>query len=237
MTHAKKWEFRAPLNIFLPLIDLPASHFGLQETCQLKMERTTWMTVFYPSPTPLCPFCSCQQRLRDPGSQEVRWQAMTHGLPVVCVCVCVCVCALLSEYVCVIMLAGFVGAVRAQHIVQQAAILQNTGEEMTQGGGSFLSTGVCSLHECANRELTVKGVRLCHAASVNKRSRGPHKHRDKQSKLSFNSWLNPDSQQCHAGSLQIIVGQSQYGTSKNKALMLTFRVCREWVRPWCQVAQ
>lgn len=42
------------------------------------------------------------------------------------------------------MLAGFVDAVRAQHIVQQAAILPKTGEEMTQGGGSFLSTGVCS---------------------------------------------------------------------------------------------
>lgn len=56
------------------------------------------------------------------------------------------VCAAVPDWICVcaIMLAGFVGAVRAQHIVQQDAILPKTEEKMTQGGGSFLSTGVCS---------------------------------------------------------------------------------------------
>ncbi len=178
--------------MFLPLIWSSGITFWLARDLSVKNGKNYMNDSVLPlsnSPLPLLFLSAKAQRSRFTESKVTGHD--TRPFLCVCVCVCVCVCALLSEYVCVIMLAGFVGAVRAQHIVQQAAILQNTGEEMTQGGGSFLSTGVCSLHECANRELTVKGVRLCHAASVNKRSRGPHKHRDKQSKLSFNSWLNP----------------------------------------------
>ncbi len=40
----------------------------------------------------------------------------------------------------------------------------------SQHRGLFLGLG---LHKCTNRELTVKWVRLCHAASVNKQSGGP----------------------------------------------------------------
>lgn len=150
---AKKWKFRSSLHV-------SATHLAFQHhtlTCKRpvskkKKKRTTGMMLFYPSPASLCPFCFCQtQRFTGSKVTGSDTRPLQH------------VCAAAPDWICVcaIMLAGFVGAVRAQHIVQQAAILPKTEEEMTQGGGSFLSTGVCSLAWGFGSVQTVKWLRLC----------------------------------------------------------------------------
>lgn len=90
------WKFRAPLHV-------SATHLAFQHhtlTCKRpvikKKKRKNYRNdTVLPLSCFLCPVCSCQQRLRDPGSQEVRWQALTHGLS------SVFVLQFLTEYVCV----------------------------------------------------------------------------------------------------------------------------------------
>lgn len=170
-THSKShlpWEFRA--SLYVSATHLTFGHHIL--TCQLKREGTTGMTVFTPSPAPRCPFCSCQQRLRDLGSQEVRWEALTHGL------FSVCVPQFLSVYLCVCNHACRVcGCCQSPaYCATSCYFAKDRRGDDTRWGvfskhrGLFSGLGLC---ECTNRELTVKWVRLCHAASVNKRSGGP----------------------------------------------------------------
>lgn len=151
---AKKWTFRASFHV-------SATHLAFQHqtlTCKRpvskkKKKRTTGMMLFHRSPASLCPFCFCQtQRFTGSKVTGSDTRPLQH------------VCAAAPDWICVcaIMLAGFVGAVRAQHIVQQAAILPKTrrGDD-TRWGVSILSTGVCSRAWGFTSVHTVKWLRLC----------------------------------------------------------------------------